>query len=112
MDPGGILGKTDSTFSQQLYQDLKVRAVGNGTMARAVCNAVDLRDCSPIDVGKPSQMLIEHLRRDVTEGGLGINLSEAVVVGDSLKTDMKLASRGGMKSLLLLTGVTQKEQID
>ena len=37
-----------------------------------------------INLGKPSQMLLRFLKSPVDEGGLGVELSKAVVIGDAL----------------------------
>jgi len=65
-----------------------------------------------VDVGKPSLMLLEQLRTPSSEGGMGVDFSKAVVVGSTLKTDIELANGGGMKSLLVLSGVTSREDVN
>lgn len=110
MDPTGVLGTTADYLPDHKFHNKKVRAVGNGTMTNAICSAVG-HAIKPIDVGKPSDIFLEHLRRPVDEGGLGIDLSQAILVGGSLDTDIRLAHKCGMRSLLLLSGVHHKREI-
>jgi len=77
--------------------------VGNGLMAEML--AFDNIGTS-FDVGKPSELMLEALRRPVSDHGYGVDLDSAVVIGDEIKTDITLAQRGGMKSLLVLSGRT------
>ncbi|HAM45553.1 MAG TPA: HAD family hydrolase [Propionibacteriaceae bacterium] len=49
--------------------------------------------------GKPSAQMLE-----VIGAGLGVRLSEAVMVGDRLATDIAMARRVGMDAALVLTG--------
>jgi arabinose operon protein AraL len=62
----------------------------------------------PIDlvVGKPSPIMaeaaIQHLRLDY---------AQCYMVGDRLETDIKMGNETGMNSVLVLTGITQKEML-
>lgn len=38
------------------------------------------------------------------EGGYGVDVSTAVMVGDTIETDIEFANNGGMKSLFVLSG--------
>ncbi|CAK9098793.1 Phosphoglycolate phosphatase [Durusdinium trenchii] len=103
MDRSGILGVTEEKFCfKQGYNGKKIRAIGNGVMAASIVQSSDI-DEEIVDVGKPSLMLLEQLRRPREEGGMGVDFSRAVVVGSTLKTDIELANGGGMKSLLVLS---------
>lgn len=94
-------------YETEALRGSKVRTYTSGTLARAICNTVNSKHhLEPIDVGKPSPILVHHLRRPAESGGLGIDLSKAVVIGDCLETDIQLAIKGGMKSLMVLSGVT------
>eukprot|EP00928_Gymnodinium_smaydae_P063000 TRINITY_DN4670_c0_g1_i1.p1 TRINITY_DN4670_c0_g1~~TRINITY_DN4670_c0_g1_i1.p1 ORF type:complete len:142 (+),score=26.82 TRINITY_DN4670_c0_g1_i1:18-443(+) len=79
-------------------------------LANAICQCVN-DDVRPIDAGKPSMLLLEYLRRPLEEGGCGIDFSRAVMIGDSLNTDVELANKAGMKSLLVLSGVSSQEDL-
>jgi 4-nitrophenyl phosphatase len=57
-------------------------------------------------IGKPSSYLIEKLLRMHRA-----KPASAVFVGDRLDTDMRLANRMGMKSVLVLTGVTRAADV-
>lgn len=60
-----------------------------------------------VNVGKPDPtMLAESLR------GLDIEPAEAVMVGDRLSTDIGMALRAGADSALVLTGDTQREELE
>lgn len=111
MDRSGILGFTDDTFCQaQKYGGKKIRAIGNGVMTGSIMQSAGISEV--VDVGKPSLMLLEQLRTPTSEGGMGVDFSKAVVVGSTLKTDIELANGGGMRSLLVLSGVTSREDVD
>jgi len=110
-DLGGIAGRTTADFPVPSFQNRKVRTVGNGTMANAICHRQDMVS-TPIDVGKPAQMFQEVLCLRQEDGGLGIDFPSSIMVGDNLETDVKLANDCGMKSLLVLSGVTSREMVD
>lgn len=57
--------------------------------------------------GKPSAQMLE-----VIGDGLGVRLSEAIMVGDRLTTDIAMARRVGMDAALVLTGDSRREDID
>lgn len=110
-DPRGVLGVTESDFlPESCWNNRSIPAVGNGTMAQAICSSVS-DDCEAIDVGKPSQMMLQVMRTPAAQMGYGVDMSSAVVIGDTLDTDMEMAQRGAMKSLLVLSGVTTYEDL-
>ncbi|CAJ1419128.1 unnamed protein product [Effrenium voratum] len=110
MDRSGMLGTTDENFCKsQNFNCKKIRAMGNGSMTSSVMHCAGLLEV--VDVGKPSLMLLEQLRRPTDEHGLGVDFSKTVVVGSTLNTDIELANGGGMKSLLVLSGVTSREEV-
>merc|ERR1712187_757448 len=94
-DLGGIAGRTTKDYPVARFQDRKVRTIGNGMMAHAICHRAGMKYI-PIDVGKPSQMFLEHLSRGPEDGGLGVDFSNAIMVGDNLETDVRLANKSGM----------------
>ncbi len=61
----------------------------------------------PVVVGKPSGRLLELAAR-----GVGGSAAEAVVIGDSLVTDLPAARAVGARIVLMLTGVTRREQLE
>eukprot|EP00913_Durusdinium_trenchii_P025064 g23528.t1 len=104
-DHAGVLGVTSEDFLPgRNFANQSIPAVGNGTMCQMVCASVG-EDIQAIDVGKPSEVLIEALRRPVEEEGYGVELDKAVMVGDTLNTDIELAVRSGMRSLLVLSAL-------
>merc|ERR1719157_495614 len=76
---------------------------GNGSMVGAI------RGCTgqePIVVGKPSPLMIEYL-----ESKYGVNRKRICMVGDRLDTDVRFGTDNGLKSLLVLSGVTSEEKL-
>ncbi|GAB5365292.1 hypothetical protein AAMO2058_001045100 [Amorphochlora amoebiformis] len=61
-----------------------------------------------INVGKPERFLFEHLRKSCND----IKLQRTIMVGDRLNTDMQFGNNGGAHSLLVLSGVTLKEDLE
>ncbi|MGA2514665.1 MAG: HAD-IIA family hydrolase [Candidatus Limnocylindrales bacterium] len=60
---------------------------------------------TPISVGKPGPLLLQVAARAV-----GKEPAEAVMIGDSLLTDVPAARAVGARSLLMLTGLTTRAQ--
>lgn len=72
---------------------------GAGTMIAAIQTATGV---SPIVLGKPEAGLFEHGLRRL--GGLAAY--EAAMIGDRLDTDVVGGRRAGLRTILVLTGVT------
>ncbi|CAL1167646.1 unnamed protein product [Cladocopium goreaui] len=102
-DTGGVLGKTS-----HLGRELKLRAIGNGAMADIIGRSFDPPKAW-VDMGKPSDALLLLLR---SPHAYNVDLSKALMVGDTLQTDIVFGNRGGMKTLLVLTGVTSQLELD
>ncbi|CAJ1370981.1 unnamed protein product [Effrenium voratum] len=102
-DTGGVLGKT-----QHLGKELKIRAIGNGAMADIIARSFDPPKVW-VDMGKPSDALLVLLR---SPHAYNVDLSKALMVGDTLQTDIVFGNRGGMKTLLVLTGVTSQKELE
>lgn len=77
---------------------------GGGTMVAALEHALGR---APVVAGKPSPFLAKLLTQHV-----GIDASEMCMVGDRLDTDIAFGNHAGMKTLLVFTGVTQKESLE
>ncbi|HUZ78831.1 MAG TPA: HAD-IIA family hydrolase [Chloroflexota bacterium] len=77
---------------------------GCGAIAAALSNACGRPSRC---IGKPSQ---EMLRRALTR--LGLDAAQAVMVGDSLDSDMPMARAGGAHSTLVLSGQTSRGDVD
>jgi len=107
-DVRGILGMTPADYcNDRHYNNRTVTTIGNGLMSDIICRSY-LDSFSAFDVGKPSELMLEALRRPASEDGFGVDLSKAVLIGDTIQTDIEMANRGGMKSVLVLSGVTSK----
>ncbi len=76
---------------------------GNGAILAALTAATGIE---PTIVGKPEPFIYQHaLKR------LDIRPEEALVVGDRLETDILGACRAGIPSVLLLSGVSDEEDL-
>ena len=62
---------------------------------------------TPISIGKPAPFLLEEAARTV-----GRRAAEAIMIGDGILTDLAAAHAVGARSILMLTGVTTREQVD
>jgi 4-nitrophenyl phosphatase len=58
-------------------------------------------------VGKPAPDLISAAAREAN-----VALDRVVMIGDSLETDIAAANAAGVRSVLMLTGVTSREEAD
>jgi len=77
---------------------------GAGTMVAAVATAVGKRPAATI--GKPNTFMINMLsKRD------RIELEKSIIIGDRLDTDIAVACKLNIDSLLVLTGVAKKDNI-
>jgi len=102
-DTGGVLGKVNFEG-----QEVKVRAIGNGAMADLIGRSFDPPK-QWIDMGKPSDALLWLLR---SPKAYGVDIGKALMVGDTLQTDIVFGNRGGMHTLLVLSGVTSQSELD
>ncbi len=71
---------------------------GAGAMVDAVQAATGV---SPLVIGKPEPAMFESILEET-----GATAGEAIVVGDSLDSDILGARRAGIESIVVLTGVT------
>jgi len=78
---------------------------GAGAIVAAVAYAAGREP--DIVIGKPEPRLFEAAAELA-----GLPVSSAVVIGDSLKTDVAAARRLGARSILMLTGVTTKAELE
>lgn len=77
---------------------------GNGAILAALEAATGV---SPLIIGKPEPVMY---RQAVAK--LGADLSETVAIGDKLETDILGAIRTGIRSLMVLTGVSTAEDLE
>jgi phosphoglycolate phosphatase len=76
---------------------------GNGSMVGAIKGCTGQE---PTVVGKPSPLMIEYL-----ESKFGIDRKRICMVGDRLDTDILFGTDNGLKSILVLSGVTSEEKL-
>eukprot|EP00980_Cylindrotheca_fusiformis_P008087 scaffold1722_cov120-Cylindrotheca_fusiformis.AAC.17 len=76
---------------------------GNGSMVGAIKGCTGQE---PTVVGKPSPLMIEYL-----ESKYGVDRKRICMVGDRLDTDVLFGTDNGLKSLLVLSGVTSEQKL-
>ena len=77
---------------------------GSGSIVAAVETASGR---VPVSIGKPGPLLLE-----VAAHAAGGNVTDAVMIGDSMVTDIPAARAVGARSVLMLTGLTSRAQAD
>jgi ribonucleotide monophosphatase NagD (HAD superfamily) len=55
-------------------------------------------------VGKPSPIILE-----VALQALGVPAADSVIVGDRIETDIAMGKRAGLRTILVLSGVTRAD---
>lgn len=78
----------------------------SGSYALAKCIGVATQR-DPIVLGKPNPIVFETI-----EGLKGIPKRNIWMIGDRLNTDIKFAKNVGIKSILVLTGVSKAEEVN
>lgn len=73
---------------------------GSGAIVSAIEGCTEKK---PLVIGKP-----ERYFADLVLSENHINKNEALVVGDRIETDIKFAKNAGLKSVLVLTGISNK----
>jgi ribonucleotide monophosphatase NagD (HAD superfamily) len=76
---------------------------GSGAIVAAIETASGR---APISVGKPGPLLLQ-----VAAHAAGADVAQAVMIGDSLVTDVPAARSVGARSVLMLTGVTTRAEV-
>jgi len=76
---------------------------GNGSMVGAIKGCTGQE---PTVVGKPSPLMIDYLADK-----LGLSKDRICMVGDRLDTDILFGTDNGLRSLLVLSGVTTEEKL-
>lgn len=77
---------------------------GAGSIVAAIATAAGV---TPVVVGKPEVLMME---KGIEQ--LGLHPSEVVMVGDRLDTDILAGNRAGATTALVLTGVSQREDLE
>lgn len=75
----------------------------------AMIGAIEGATGEPVTMitGKPSMMMAEYVLTEV----LGMQAEDCYMVGDRLETDIKMANEAGIKSVLVMTGITNEEML-
>jgi len=110
MDQAGTLGGASSSGCYP-FDNMKFRISGNGVLTRSICYVVGM-DIQPINLGKPSLLLMEMMRRREEDKGLGLDFNRTVIIGESLDSDITLANKAGIRSLLVLSGYTSRVDVE
>jgi len=77
---------------------------GAGAVVAAIEAATGI---TPLSIGKPAPLLLE-----IAAEAVGRDARDAVMIGDGIGTDLAAALAVGARSVLMLTGVTTREQVD
>jgi 4-nitrophenyl phosphatase len=93
-----------ATNRDPVYPTERALRPGAGSIVAAVEAASGV---TPVSIGKPEPYLFEEAARTV-----GREPAEAIVVGDNLGTDIAAAVALGARSVLMLTGVTSREEAE
>jgi HAD superfamily hydrolase (TIGR01450 family) len=94
-----------ATNRDPMYPTADGLNAGAGAIVAAV--AVAAAREPDLVIGKPEPRLFEAAAELA-----GLPVTEAVVIGDGLPTDIRAANRLGARSILMLTGVTSREELD
>jgi phosphoglycolate/pyridoxal phosphate phosphatase family enzyme len=93
-----------ATNRDPIYPTERAVRPGAGSIVAAVETASGVR---AISIGKPEPYLLEEAARAV-----GRDPGDAIMIGDNLGTDIGAAVAVGARSVLMLTGVTARAEID
>ncbi|MBM7600091.1 arabinose operon protein AraL [Virgibacillus halotolerans] len=76
----------------------------------AIIGAVEGATGQPIDyvIGKPSDFTAQFIVHEV----LKLKPEECYMVGDRLETDIRMGNENGLKTILVLTGITKKTMVN
>lgn len=61
----------------------------------------------PLVIGKPEKLIME-----MSLARLGLAAEEVIAVGDNIQTDIPAGARAGIRTVLLLTGITRREEAE
>ncbi len=90
----------DKTFPSELGL-----VPGNGSLLALLETATDQK---PLIVGKPEPIMFHECLRRL---GAGATTQNTLMVGDRLETDILGGQKAGLRTALVLTGVTKKEDL-
>jgi 4-nitrophenyl phosphatase len=92
-----------ATNRDPVYPLEKGQMPGAGSIIAAIETA---SGHAPVSIGKPGPLLLE-----VAAHAVGAEVADAVMIGDSVVTDLPAAHAVGARSVLMLTGVTSRAQV-
>ena len=119
-----VLGETTTYSFQRLTRAIRLVAAGarfiatnpdvvgpseeglvpaTGALAALVAAATGVR---PYVVGKPNPLMMRSALRQ-----LGAHSETAVMIGDRMDTDIVAGTEGGLRTILVLSGVTRREEV-
>ena len=78
-------------------------APGNGAILAAITAATNK---NPLIVGKPGRVIFEMALKE-----MGTSLNETAMLGDRLETDILGGQQVGLKTILVLSGITQVQDL-
>jgi HAD superfamily hydrolase (TIGR01450 family) len=93
-----------ATNRDPIYPMEKGFMPGAGSVVAAVVTASGQE---PVSIGKPGPLLLQVAAR-----ATGGNVADAVMIGDSMVTDIPAAIAVGARSVLMLTGITTRAQVE
>jgi HAD superfamily hydrolase (TIGR01450 family) len=93
-----------ATNRDPVYPHEKGLMPGAGSIVAAIEAASGV---TPVSIGKPGPLLLQIAAR-----AAGREVADAVMIGDSLVTDIPAAVAVGARSVLMLTGITTRGQIE
>lgn len=120
-----VLGETLSYSFQRITQAIRFVAAGarfiatnpdvvgvaeegllpaTGAVAALIAEATGVR---PYFVGKPNPLMMRSALRQ-----LGAHSETSAMIGDRMDTDIVAGTEAGMRTILVLTGVTKREQVE
>ncbi len=77
---------------------------GNGAILAALTASTGME---PVIIGKPERLIIDIALRQ-----LKISPNEALLVGDSIETDVRAGHNAGVPTALILTGVSSRQDLE
>jgi glycerol-1-phosphatase len=93
-----------ATNRDPVYPTERAVRPGAGSIVAAIEAATGVR---AVSIGKPEPYLLEEAARAV-----GRDPGDAIMIGDNLGTDIAAAIGIGARSVLMLTGVTRRDELD
>lgn len=94
-----VASNTDATMP---VEDALMPGAGSLVAAVETCSGA-----KPLVVGKPETAMLE-----MAMARMGVKAGEAAIVGDRLETDVVGGKRAGLTTILVLTGVASRDQVE